>query len=138
MPGSGGVAFDHRRGTLTKNLGELVQNLLDVLPRFPAWILGHQDGHQQRKHATHHGIQAARKRPAGRRRKQHHQKRLQPQLGGENGSAVQEPGQQDREEKYDGGLPDPGAQPVKQQITNHDAQCAAQAYLYHPAQPGIA
>ena len=40
-------------------------------------------------------------------------------------------------EEHDGGLPDSAAQPVQQQVTDHDADGAAQPHLHHPAQPGL-
>ncbi len=73
--------------------------------------------------------------PPDRRGQEHHEQRLQAKLGGEDGSAVQEPGQQDGEQEHDGGLPDSGAQPVQQQVSDHDSERAAQAHLDDAAQP---
>ncbi len=110
-----------------------MQQLLHILPGLPAGILGNQDGDQQREDATHYGIKAPGERAAGRGRKEHHEQRLQRQLGGEDVAAVQEASQQDGEQKYDGGLPDPGAQPVQQQVTHRNAYGAAQAHFQDPA-----
>ncbi|MDQ0616480.1 hypothetical protein QFZ33_000504 [Arthrobacter globiformis] len=115
-----------------------MEQLLDVLARFPAGILGRQDGDQQRDHAAHHRVDAAGEGAAGRRRQQNHQQRLQRQLGGEDVAAVQEAGQQDGDQKHDGGLPDPGPEPVEQHVAHGDADGAAQAHLHHPSHAQIA
>lgn len=40
--------------------------------------------------------------------------------------------------KYDGGLPDPGAQPVEQEVAYNDAERTAQTDLDHATQAWIA
>ena len=137
MPGLGGIAVAQRGGAFAQHLGEFVQQLFDVVAGFPARVLRDQDRHEQGEHAAHDRVDAAGERAPGRRREQHHQQGLQPQLRGENRAAVEEPCQQDREQQHDGGLPHPGAQPVQQQVPDHNADGAAQADLDHAAQPGV-
>jgi hypothetical protein len=137
VPRPGGITVRQRLGAFTQHLRKLMQQLPDVLARFPARVLGRHDGDQQGEQAPDDGVDAPGERPAGRCRQQHHQQRLQRQLRGENIAAVQEAGQQDGEQKDDGGLPDPAAQPVQEQVTHRDADGAAQAHLQHPPEPGL-